>query len=750
MQRYQILRVWIWEFMLIILASGLIISIAALLEQNHGKPVPDWGNRISFNALLAFLSTILRATLVIIASQIISQRKWEWYKQESPRPLSDLQQFDAGSRGTFGALFLLPTILLKDAVALAAIVVLLASFLIGPFVQQASRTMDCSFALPGPNASLPFAHYIPLRGGYNNEENNPWGTPTQDLMATIFSAAIAVDGVENRISATCTTGNCTFPGEDKRDTQNATHSTVGMCSKCIDISSLVYTTVQDSMYLKGIPEEYGVNGSMNDVITIKGSPGLAWLGDLLTPDLRAISRWAYVNSTILARASDGRNYIAAVCSLYPCLKTYISSIDNNQLSEREVRTDAMRIDIPALDSTEPPLDCEGRNSLDNRWNHYTAVDPLCLSKDRDLTSLPQSDTSQSGVTNLALYDFIDYGEPTPYHYTIQNFTASENCIYRQHALFVQAVSLVLNEDIFNGRGEIYRALEFTSEFSFNNGNPGRLENAAVGGVLRTLYNHGEISFSATARWFDAFANAMTNRYRFQYGAAAFNISNPQIDRGFYDGNITEESSPPDAVKNLAPGEVRGLAWQTTVCVSMQKDWLLLPLCLTITAALLTAWMIGTSWRYRHTRPVWKDSILPLIFYSYMIESVHQEEAKEGRELTSSHQQPPLANGTDDDGVDDNDERIVDHDEDPPEDGNNKLAHGSDGLLEASEMKALGEKIPVTFRWSADTGKGETALEEGVPQELASSTPPLRQRSGWRWRRQRIADVDVDSLLETDG
>ncbi|KAK7960947.1 hypothetical protein PG988_012161 [Apiospora saccharicola] len=226
MRRYHIVRVWIWEFVLIILAFGLTTSIAILLNRNHGKPVPDWGDRISFNALLAFLSTILRATLVIIASQVISQRKWEWYKQEVPRPLSDLQQFDAGSRGTFGALFLLPTILLRDAIALAAIVVLLTSFLIGLFVQQASRTMDCSFALPGPNASLPFAHYVPLRGGYNNEENNPFGTPTQDLMATIISAAIAVDGVENRISATCTTGNCTFPEQGQRDAQNTTHSTL--------------------------------------------------------------------------------------------------------------------------------------------------------------------------------------------------------------------------------------------------------------------------------------------------------------------------------------------------------------------------------------------------------------------------------------------------------------------------------------------------------------------------------------------
>ncbi|KAK8108665.1 hypothetical protein PG984_014466 [Apiospora sp. TS-2023a] len=675
MRRYHIVRVWIWEFVLIILAFGLTTSIAILLKRNHGKPVPDWGDRISFNALLAFLSTILRATLVIIASQIISQRKWEWYKQETPRPLSDLQQFDAGSRGTFGALFLLPTILLRDAVALAAIVVLLASFLIGPFVQQASRTMDCSFALPGPNASLPFAHYAPLRGGYNNEENNPFGTPTQDLMATIISAAIAVDGVENRISATCTTGNCTFPEEGQRDAQNATHSTVGMCSKCIDISSLIYQSEYNgSLYLKGVPENYGINGSgFVDLIIVKPSPELAWLGDLLTPDLRAVSRWAYVNSTVLAQSSPASNkttLVAAVCSLYPCLKTYNSSITNNQLSEREVRSDAMRIGISSGGyGSNSPLDIESINSLTNRWTHYTAVDPSCLSKDKDAMSTPQNNSSQFGVTNLTLYDFIDYGGPTPYHYTLQDLTASEDCIYRQHALFVQAISLVLNEDIFTGRGTWYRSLEYTTSVVAAAEVKPDVSRMPLSGVLRTLYNRGEISFPAFARWFDAFAGAMTNRYRFQYGASAFNSSNPRIDDGGR-GNITEEDSPPHAVRTLAPGEVQGLAWQTTVCVSMHEDWLLLPLCLTIITALLTAWTIVTSWRHRYTRP------------------------------------PPSANGgTDEDSVDDNGEGVVEHDAAPSKDGHHGLTHGGEGLLEASEMKALGEKIPVTFRWTADIGEG---------------------------------------------
>jgi membrane protein YdbS with pleckstrin-like domain len=76
---YRIFRTWIWELFSIILALGLIIAIAALLATYDGKPAPSWGLRFNFNALLALLSTIHRAMVVVIASQVISQRKWEWY-----------------------------------------------------------------------------------------------------------------------------------------------------------------------------------------------------------------------------------------------------------------------------------------------------------------------------------------------------------------------------------------------------------------------------------------------------------------------------------------------------------------------------------------------------------------------------------------------------------------------------------------------------------------------------------------------
>ena len=50
---------------------------------------------------------------------------------------------------------------------------------------------------------------------------------------------------------------------------------------------------------------------------------------------------------------------------------------------------------------------------------------------------------------------------------------------------------------------------------------GNLGDFAVGAVLRALYNKGDMGVSNITRWFDKFADAMINRFRFEYGTAEF-------------------------------------------------------------------------------------------------------------------------------------------------------------------------------------------------------------------------------------
>jgi hypothetical protein len=121
-------------------AIGLIIAIAVLLATNDRKPAPNWSEQVNMNALLATISTVLQTILVVVVSQIISQRKWGWFESIQERPLTDLQKFNTGSRGIPGAIQLLSNVIWRDLIPFVAAFILIISFLVGLSAQQASRT----------------------------------------------------------------------------------------------------------------------------------------------------------------------------------------------------------------------------------------------------------------------------------------------------------------------------------------------------------------------------------------------------------------------------------------------------------------------------------------------------------------------------------------------------------------------------------------------------------------------------------
>lgn len=643
-----------WEILSILTAIGLIVAIAALLAVYNGKPAPDWGERINFNALLAILSTILRAVLVVIVSQIISQRKWEWFWTNSNRPLTDLQKFDSGSRGSFGAILLLPSVLRKDLITLTAAIILVGSFLVGPSIQQSSRTTECTIVVPDQTASLPFAHYVPRQGGFTTSYNNVIrGIPTPDIITAIVSAVTAPGGVENQISGSCSTGNCTFPDGDPEKSQDgsfpgnnlSTHSTVGMCSTCTDVASLVRVSNDtDGCSVYSLPS--GLNytescGTTTESVFITPTPNLSWMGEMLTPELKAMSRWAYVNVSILASPRFPSNGIfAMVCNLYPCLQTYTSSISNNKLVETNVGSKVMEVDM----NVEYPatLGVETLSGLENTYYNYTVVKSPCRVEEGIYETLKNS-SSYIGGTDLMLAETEQGKYNDTGRFTHRNITAPEQCIYRQNPNFVSAISKVLHDNIFNGTCTWYRDLTCTSGGTTDKGNFATL---GAETVVRILYNEGYVSFSNITKWFDSFANVMTNRYRFEYGA-----------RSSYE---FQEDRHLD--------EIRGLVWQSSVCISMRRGWLLLPICLTAVTTILAIWAIFTNWKHRYSRPVWKDSILPLIFYGHTMMDRELEQSS-----SSPNEQKGNRNRTD-----------------------NIKQKGA--LLEIKEMEAIGRRKKVEPQW----------------------------------------------------
>lgn len=125
--QYHVFKYWEVQIFSVVLAGGLVGAQFAILTRFDLQPVPDWGLPININTLLALLSTIYRGLLITTLSHIISQAKWEWFGRRKDRPLQDLQDFDDGSRGPYGAARLLTAAGKNNVIASAAAFLILIS-----------------------------------------------------------------------------------------------------------------------------------------------------------------------------------------------------------------------------------------------------------------------------------------------------------------------------------------------------------------------------------------------------------------------------------------------------------------------------------------------------------------------------------------------------------------------------------------------------------------------------------------------
>ncbi|KAF4809371.1 hypothetical protein CGCSCA5_v011553 [Colletotrichum siamense] len=96
------LKQWQPELLALIISISSFAGIVGLLVKYNGRIQPDFADQISINALIAVFSTILRATLLFVISEVIGELKWEWMEQ--PRPLRDVERFINATTGPWGSL----------------------------------------------------------------------------------------------------------------------------------------------------------------------------------------------------------------------------------------------------------------------------------------------------------------------------------------------------------------------------------------------------------------------------------------------------------------------------------------------------------------------------------------------------------------------------------------------------------------------------------------------------------------------
>lgn len=247
-----------------------------------------------------------------------------------------------------------------------------------------------------------------------------------------------------------------------------------------------------------------------------------------------------------------------------------------------------------------------------------------------------------------------------------------------------AIGDTLAEEFFDGNCTFYK--------SVNCGGTQRgLGGMGATTILNTLYNDGRPSFSRTADWFETFAKAMTNKLRSNYGSRYNNT---------------------DQVWGTMPLDViQGTEWRTTVCVEMRLQWLAFPAALTVATILLFAWTSASDWQHRRITPVWKDSILPFLFYRDRFESnggqTLQEVVREG-----------VGSG-----------------------GQKGQSERENRLMGADEMSKAAGKLSVSFRWERETRDTDDAN--------ATSTSILTDNDAFQSRSVSSPDMQNAAPEERD-
>jgi hypothetical protein len=157
----------------------------------------------------------------------------------------------------------------------------------------------------------------------------------------------------------CSTGNCTFPMIN-----GITHSTIGMCSQCIDITSKLqgngtsmltgesyeigYMALPNGLFLKTILADggYAVFNASGTSRIILGPDALGTFDSILSQvedhSFTTIIPASVFNWTMITlsgfeaydeAADNNTKYLSTACSIYSCMKHYAGLVDRGNFNE---------------------------------------------------------------------------------------------------------------------------------------------------------------------------------------------------------------------------------------------------------------------------------------------------------------------------------------------------------------------------------------------------------------------------------
>lgn len=96
---------WPFEILALTLALTCFVALVLVLGASDGNRQQRWfSERLTLNSLVAFLTTFIRAFMMVSVAAAIGQLKWSRYLgNDTPRRLQELDTWDEASRGPYGS-----------------------------------------------------------------------------------------------------------------------------------------------------------------------------------------------------------------------------------------------------------------------------------------------------------------------------------------------------------------------------------------------------------------------------------------------------------------------------------------------------------------------------------------------------------------------------------------------------------------------------------------------------------------------
>lgn len=108
---------WAWEISAAVVSVGASAALITVLAKANGRQQQFWNigsTQLTLNTVVAILSTVIRAALLVTVAGALNQSPWNWFangqhghQQRLRRPLKDLDIFGEAAMSSWASLKLL-------------------------------------------------------------------------------------------------------------------------------------------------------------------------------------------------------------------------------------------------------------------------------------------------------------------------------------------------------------------------------------------------------------------------------------------------------------------------------------------------------------------------------------------------------------------------------------------------------------------------------------------------------------------